>query len=502
MKLLNMMLIALVLFGVGVLLPGCASKPATTVTGQVVTVRRGNLTTNITGVGNLALSHTEDLAFDIPSAFFTTQSSKQTITVEEVSVKAGDSVQEGQVLAKLDTSLWDDQVTALQDAVTTTNGTVTTKERAVTQAQLTVLTRQSAVNSAELSLENTEASSTDPLQIRIAELNLEVAKGNLAAANTAVDDANTAVEDAKKTVETAKKALEDAKKASPEVKAPFAGFITNVNVSGGAEVKKGTIAMTIADPNKFEANILVNEMNMSQVKLGGAATVTLDSIPGLILAANLTQISPTATIQSSVVNYQVKVEIQSLQPVTQARQQASANATSANISSSQFPNRSRQSSDNSSSANISSRQGSSSGNFTQEQIQAMINQRQQSATGQSQRQTSTTVPTSFQLRQGLTVTVSIIVQERSNVLLVPNQAITLQQGQAYVQVQKADGTTEQRTIQTGINNSQYTEVTSGLNEGENIIVPLATTTSSTTSSTTQQRAGGGTFIPGLGGLGR
>ena len=483
MKLLNMILIALVLFGVSVLLPGCASKSPPTVTGRVVTVQRGNLTTNITGVGNLALSHTEDLAFDIPSAFFTTQSSKQTITVEEVSVKAGDSVQEGQVLAKLDTSLWDDQIATLEKNVTSANSTVTKAERTVTSATLNVLTQQSNVNSKQVALENTEETSTDPLQIQIAELNLEVAKGNLAAAKTAVEDAKTAVEDAKVAVADAKKALEDAKKASPEVKAPFTGFITNVNVSGGAEVKKGTIAMTIADPNKFEANIMVNEMNMSQVKVGGDATVTVDSIPGLILPAKLTQISPTATIQSTVVTYQVKVEIQSLQPITTNQQGVSGNSSSANVSSSQFPSRVGQ--------------GSSSGNFTQEQIQAMMKQRQQSATGQSRQHTSTTASTSFQLRQGLTVTVSITVQERNNVLRVPNQAITLQQGQAYVQVQATDGTTEQRAIQTGINNAQYTEVTSGLNEGEKVIVPLSTT-SSTTSSTTQQRSPGGIFIPGIG----
>ncbi len=492
MRLFNKALIALVLFSVVIFLPGCAAKSTATSQGQVATVRRGNISTNITGVGNLALSHTEDLAFNIPASFNIVSNP---ITVEEVLVKAGDSVQEGQLLATLDKSGWDAQIANLEDAITTAQRNVTAKQRAVTQSQLTLLKQQSAVNSAQLSLENTAETSTDPLQILISQLNLQAAQETLALNQSQVDDANTAVSDAQKAVKDAQQNLTDARAASPEIKAPFTGFITNVNVAGGDEVKKGTIAMTIADPNKFEANIMVNEVNMAQVKLGGNATVSVDSMPGVILPAKLTQISPTATIQSSVVNYQVQVEIQSLQPLATTSLRSNSGVSSANVSS-QFGSRSRL--------------GAGSGNFTQSQRPATINQRQQSgnqpATGQQQTpstggrpQTSTTAPASVQLRQGLTVTVTIVVQEVSNVLLVPNQAITLQQGQAYVKVPAADGTNEQRAITTGINNAQYTEVTGGLNEGDKVVVPQATAPASTNQ---QFQQGGGIRIPGVGGLGR
>ncbi|MFC1987213.1 efflux RND transporter periplasmic adaptor subunit [Chloroflexota bacterium] len=473
MKLLNMVLIAMLVFGAGVMLPGCASKSEPTVEGQVVTVWRGNLSTDITGVGNLALSTTVDLAFEMPGY------------VEEVLAGEGDSVEEGQLLAKLDTSAWDDNIAILQDAVTKAERALTSAQRQVTSKKRDLLQAQINLNNAELSLENTEETSTDPLEIEIKELGVELAEGKLEDAQIAIEDAQTAVDDAEKTLEDAQQNLADAMDDSPEIKAPFTGFITKVNVSGGDEVKKGTVAMTIADPNKFEANILVNETDMAQVNLGGDATVQVDSIPGLVLPAKLTHISPTATIQSNVVNYQVKVEIQSLQPLIALSQLASGNSSSANISSSQFAPRSKP--------------GGSSGNLTQEQIQAMIDQRQQLSGGQLrglQSQTSTTEPVNYQLREGLTVTVSITVQERNNVLLIPNQSITLQQRQAYVQVQIADGTTEHRAIETGINNSLYTEVTSGLSESEKVIMPQGTTTSSTTQQ--QQRQGGSMYIPGVG----
>jgi macrolide-specific efflux system membrane fusion protein len=112
----------------------------------------------------------------------------------------------------------------------------------------------------------------------------------------------------------------------------------------------------------------------------------------------------------------------------------------------------------------------------------------------------------IQLRDGLTVTVNIIVDQRTNVLLVPNGAITTLGGRSYVEVLSPDGTIETRVIRTGITDYVNTEVADGLDEGEKVIVPQGTTT------TTEQEEpgggmfpgggifpGGGTFTPGTGG---
>ena len=375
---------------------------------QVITVQRGNLAIDITASGNLALSVTEDLAFEMAG------------TVEEILVEEGESVKEGQVLAKLDTSEWDTELTNL--------------ERDELQAEINLKNAERALEQAEEGTSTTitgditaRTTTTDPDQIRIYELQVKLAEGRL---------------------EDAQKALQEAQDASPEITAPFDGFITAVNVSGGDEVKKGTVGVTIADPSKFEADILVSEMDIPKVKLGGDAGVEVDAMEGLSLPAKVTHISPTATIQSGVVNYKVKVEVQPLETVVQGQQQAGQQAT------------------------------------------------QQTPQGQEgqQRRTSATIPQNFQLRQGLTVTVSIIVQEKNDVLLVPNGAIITQGRQSHVQVMSPDGTIEERTITTGISNWQYTEITDGLSEGEKVIVPQATTST----STTQQGPPGGMFIPGMG----
>jgi HlyD family secretion protein len=480
MKILKIMLITLVLCGVSAFSLSCASESASAPQNKIVAVQRGDLTIEITASGNLALSVTEDLAFELAG------------TVDEVTVEEGESVEKGQVLARLDTAAWQDQLATLERAVTQAERQVPQKQLALLQAQINLNSAQQALEQAQQGTTTTTVGSiktttTDPLQIELKQMQLELAQGQLETAQTAVEDAQTAVDDAEK-------ALKEAQDASTEVIAPFAGFITTVSVKGGAEVKKGTVAVTIADPDKFQANILVSEMDIQKVKVGGTATVQPSAYSGINLPAKVTQISPTAAIQQGVVNYSVTVEVESLETVMQERQQAIQQATpgaTEGATTGEIP--------------APLQQAIKEGRFTQEQVDEMLKQRQQGQgfmQGGQQGQVPAAVTQSFQLRQGMTVTVSIIVDQRTDVVLVPNGAITKRGGQAYVQVVAADGTTAERSITTGLNDWQYTEVTDGLTEGENVVVPQGTTTSTT--STSQQGPGGGFSMQSfpIGGVGR
>ncbi len=107
------------------------------------------------------------------------------------------------------------------------------------------------------------------------------------------------------------------------------------------------------------------------------------------------------------------------------------------------------------------------------------------------------LPEDFQLREGLTVTVSIIIENKTDVLLVPSRAITRQGQETYVQVLK-DGIIEERMIQTGISDFQFTEVISGLSEGEQVVVPGM---AATTPTTQQGQRASGFRMPFFGGRG-
>jgi HlyD family secretion protein len=67
---------------------------------------------------------------------------------------------------------------------------------------------------------------------------------------------------------------------------------------------------------------------------------------------------------------------------------------------------------------------------------------------------------------------AIIVDEVDDVLIVPNWAIRLDRetGQAYVNRLAGDGTIDEVIIITGLRNEQFSEVISGLNAGDEVVV--------------------------------
>jgi HlyD family secretion protein len=618
MKILKTLVALIVLGTMGLGMASCgAPTNKATAENQVATVKRGNLTLDITAAGNLAFTHTQDLAIDL---FYPTGTKG---TIASVLVEAGDTVKEGEVLVTLDTDEWNNQLKIVKTALDTAQRNVITQEGKVTDAKLGVSTAQNKITSAENGITKAEYQvEADQLAVQKAELNLEsanntlmeiaevkkiqdeidndtqtldfikqilsgVAGGGLEVSdlnywynlrtatkqdmaiaqedlkdaltgknlsistdialqieqqqyqveqcqlliknaqitldddNLALNNANLAVDIAKHDLETAQQDLENAKldltdaqstvtdaqtdydnamSLSPEIKAPFDGFVTQVNVAGGDEVLNGTVAVTIADPNKFEAEILVSEMDISQVKLDGAATVTADANTAVAFPARVTHIAPTATIQSGVVNYTVKVELNALQSVSQNQTTpaATGNATTSTLSPmlqrAVDSGRMTQEQAEQIMKNGPSEGFSPSGNFTEPSGNFTLPEGSSfpSIPGFGRGSQVATASSDFQLREGLTVTVNIIVANEINVLLVPNGAVITEGAQKYVTVVGANGTEEKRAVKTGISNWQYTEITDGLTEGEQVVVSQTTTTTTNSSNT---RGGMGFFGP-------
>ena len=80
------------------------------------------------------------------------------------------------------------------------------------------------------------------------------------------------------------------------------------------------------------------------------------------------------------------------------------------------------------------------------------------------------VPESSGLRGGMTATADIVTDERSNALLVPNRAIRQDSsGNPVVKIMVGDQTQE-RAVVTGISDGLQTEIISGLNEGDRVVI--------------------------------
>ncbi len=395
-------LISLVLL-MGLFLWSCAgqsSAQAAAAQAQTAAVQKGDLTISITSAGNLALSLTADPAFEISG------------TVREVLVQEGDSVKKGQALARLDPSDWQDQVYNLETQLISAQRQLTSKKSAILQSQISLLNARMTLEQAQepTSSKGQDTSPIlDPLDIQIKSMQLNLARANLT-------DAQAGVADVQRAVDAAQKAYNDAKNASPEVLAPFDGFITKVSVTGGLQIYKGQVAVSMADPTKFEAQLLVGEVDIFKIAIGTPANVGIDAVSGLTVPAKVTKVAPTATVQGNVVNYSVKVELDPTQVL--------------------------------------------------------------------------------QLKQGLSVTVNVIVQNKQSVLMVPNRAIINQGKDTVVQIAGTDPP-EMRPVKLGISDYQNTEVTDGLKEGEKVVVPQA---AAGTTSSSQQRTTTGTIggIPGIG----
>ena len=81
-------------------------------------------------------------------------------------------------------------------------------------------------------------------------------------------------------------------------------------------------------------------------------------------------------------------------------------------------------------------------------------------------------PTETELKGGLTATADIIVEKHENVLLIPNRSIKGSPGDYWVDtvLDEDKVTTEKRPVVLGAQNEQFSEVISGLKEGEKIVV--------------------------------
>jgi macrolide-specific efflux system membrane fusion protein len=95
-------------------------------------------------------------------------------------------------------------------------------------------------------------------------------------------------------------------------------------------------------------------------------------------------------------------------------------------------------------------------------------------------------------------TVTLLTSEQADVLLLPTSAVHTQGRTSFVYVPGANGTPEQQDVVTGASNGTEIEITSGLNEGDTVLLNVAAPAAAAGGTTTGAPAGGG-FGGGFGG---
>ena len=417
--------IALILTLSLVLLGACSDKEGAeeTTDTQIYTVQKGNIANQITATGYLKMPNQAKLTFGASG------------TVDEILVDIGDKVTAGQVLSKLD------------------EVTVSSLKQSLLQAQVDVKTAQMNLDNARqatTSASGATVSAPDPLDIEAKELALERAKMKQDSAQKELDGS--------------------------VIKAPWDGWVAEVNSLVGDRVGTSTVVMRLIDTSIMTVDTLVNETDIFNVDLGAPATVTVVALSNMVLPATVTNISPSATISGGVVNYTVRLKVTN--PAPGSRQGLSgggvfppAGSTPPNFSGS----------GNDGTSNTRPDFPASSSNRTG--LPPRLNPPSASLPVQSNN-----VPL---LKEGLSVNITLIISEKKDVLVIPSRAITRKGTNAFVQLYVDEKTTQERAVKMGISDWQNTEVTEGLSEGEKIVITRSLTSStSTTQQNSRQPMGG------------
>jgi hypothetical protein len=101
-------------------------------------------------------------------------------------------------------------------------------------------------------------------------------------------------------------------------------------------------------------------------------------------------------------------------------------------------------------------------------------------------------------RSGMTGTLDIVIEQVADVLMVPTTAVSGSSSTSFVRVMQ-DGQPVFRQVQTGMATSSYTEITSGVAEGETVVTGQYTDGADTTgTSSSQTQRQGGSILQGGG----
>ncbi|MDD4476555.1 MAG: efflux RND transporter periplasmic adaptor subunit [Patescibacteria group bacterium] len=100
------------------------------------------------------------------------------------------------------------------------------------------------------------------------------------------------------------------------------------------------------------------------------------------------------------------------------------------------------------------------------------------------------------IKPGMSVSASIILESKQDVLMVSSSAVKTQGTNSYVEQLDSAGALVRKTVQIGASNDTMTEITEGLTDGEEIIAQKISTGAASTSKTTTNNSSSG---PGVGG---
>jgi HlyD family secretion protein len=103
---------------------------------------------------------------------------------------------------------------------------------------------------------------------------------------TNIESQNLAIEQTQKELESKKSEL-----GNTEVKSPINGIITSLTVKVGDQVQQGKAIATIIDPTQLNVVVAVDELDIPKVKIGQKAKIKVDAFPDTVFEGEVIKIA-------------------------------------------------------------------------------------------------------------------------------------------------------------------------------------------------------------------
>ena len=465
-----------------VLFPASSSTSAL----RTVTAARGNVRSAVSGTGTVVPATQQNLSFGVAG------------TLTEIDVKVGDQVKQGQVLAKLDRTTFQTALDQANNNLTTAQATLnnTLNSNAVVQAQHSLANAQQSLSDTQAQVSLTNQQDANTLAADQAQL-ANVDQPALDQAQTNYNNAGCTTSPQPQTcTQQIQQALTQAQNTVAQDKTKIAqdqNKIATDQLNGQKTINSATAAVTAAQDSLNSQTIQRPNTIASQQSAVANAQIAVQTAQ-----KNLDQTTLTAPTDGTVLSIN-----------GQAGENASAGAgVTAQAPGTTAPLPSTSGSTSSSSGGGSA--GASSfmvlGNVSGLQVIAPFAEADAARLAANQTATITfdavanlSVPahvlaiasgatvisnvTNYyatlvidqldsRLKPGMTANASVVVQQATNVLMLPNSAITRLGSVSFVNVLGKDGKTQTRQqIQTGATGDQSTEIVSGLSAGDRVVLP-------------------------------
>ncbi len=231
--------------------------------------------------------------------------------ITEIIVKEGDYVNKGDVLLKLESIQPSADVDAQRAAINSAEAGIRSAEANYRSAQATLAQREADLEKAKFDW----ARGQDLFKEKL------IAKQDYDARKSAYDSAIAAVDATQAQLQQTRAALEQTRSILAQnnavlvhsrdvlrkttYQAPIAGLVTYIavrvgeNVVPGIQNAEGSYLMTISDMSIVTAEVKVDETDITNVRSGQAADVTIDALPGKTYKGHVSVVGDQAVLRSS-----------------------------------------------------------------------------------------------------------------------------------------------------------------------------------------------------------